>query len=109
MEKRQVVSAAVLLRREQHLASQPLGRVIHLFCCGSGDGDRSVFVKLKIERCFVALLHRALREAEPTAPNSEGNLIRAYLNNSVLRSVQSMGGCVAAKQRSPGGPKFGVK
>jgi hypothetical protein len=38
------------------------------------------------------------REAEPAAAHAEGDLICTYFNNGVLRTVQSVGGCVAAKQ-----------
>jgi hypothetical protein len=47
------------------------------------------------------MLHLRGGKAEPTAADAKGNLLRAYLNDGVLRAVQSMGGCVAAKQGSP--------
>jgi hypothetical protein len=48
-------------------------------------------------------------ELEPLAVDPEGDLIRANFDYGVVRSVETVGGCVRAEQGSPGGPEFGVK
>ena len=74
-----------------------LGCEVHLlfltaYCC------RAVLVQLKRERRMIAGGYLFWREAEPAAAHAEGDLICTYFHNCVLRTVQSVSGCVAAKQ-----------
>ena len=98
-----------LLRRVHHLACQPLGGEIHLFFSSVVDAYAAVFLEREGNGCFVAVLHLILREPEPSAANAERDLFGANFDYGVLRCVESVGGCVTAEQRRPGGPEFGVE
>jgi hypothetical protein len=92
-----------------HLACQPLGGEIHLFFSSVVEAYAAVFLEREGNGFFVAVLHLVLRELEPSAANAEGNLFSADFDYGVLRCVESVGGCVTAEQRRPGGPEFGVE
>src|SRR5487761_392386 len=89
-----------------HLPRQPLGGKVHLF----GDTvhfNRSIFLKAENGLIIVAILNHLVREAKPAASDTEGNFFCSDFNYSVVLTVESVGGGVGAKQRCPGGPKFG--
>src|SRR5271170_3721859 len=88
-----------------HLPRQPFGDKIHLF----GDTvqfNRSVFLHAEGRAMSFTVLERLVREAKPSAGDTEGNLVCADLNNCMMSAVKSVGRSVGAKQRCPGGPKF---
>ena len=92
-----------------HPARQLLRRDVHLFLRAAVQADGPIFMKRKRLRRPVAMLHRALRKAQPAATDAEGNLIRTHLDDRVVRAVQSVCGCIAAQQGCPRGPEFGVE
>ena len=55
------------------------------------------------------VLKRLVREAKPAAGDAEGNFVCADLDDCMMPAVKSVGRSVRAKQRCPGGPKFGVE
>jgi hypothetical protein len=85
------------------------GGEVHLLLRLIADGGCAVLVEVKRERRLVAGGDLVGREAEPAAAYAEGDAVCAYFYDGVLRCVESVSGCVAAKQRRPGGPKFGVE
>ena len=73
------------------------------------DAYIAVFFQREGEGSFIAVLHFGWREAEPSAAHAKCNLFSTYFNYGVLCCIQSMSGCITAKQGSPGGPEFGMK
>jgi hypothetical protein len=91
-----------------YLPRQFFGGKVHLV----GDTvqfNSSVFLKAEAGLIAVTILKRLVREAKPTAGNTEGNFVCAYLYNCMMPAVESVGCSVGAKQRCPGCPKFGVE
>src|SRR5260370_31618238 len=88
-----------------HLPRQPFGGQVHLF----GDTvqfNRSIFLHAEGGAVSFTVLKRLVREAKPTAGDTEGDLVFADLDDCVMPAVESVGCSVRAKQRCPGGPKF---
>src|SRR5580698_173515 len=88
-----------------HLPRQPFGGKVHLF----GNTiyfNLSVFLKDEGGLIPITILKRFMREAKPTASDTEGNFVCTDFNDCVMPAVESMGSSVGAKQRCPGGPKF---
>src|SRR5271155_4685929 len=91
-----------------HLPRQSFGGKVHLF--GSTvQFNRSIFPHVEGELVSFTVLKRLVREAKPAAPDPQRNLICADLNDCMMPAVQSMSRRVRAKQRCPGGPKFGME
>src|SRR5712664_333054 len=91
-----------------HLPRQPFGGKVHLF----GDTvqfNRSVFLHVEGEAVSFTVLKRLVREAKPSASDTKSNLVCADLDHCMMPAVKSVGCGVRAKQRCPGGPKFGVE
>src|ERR1700755_3524770 len=91
-----------------HLPRQPLGGKVHLF----GDTvqfNRSIFLHVEGGTMSFTVFQRLVREAKPSAGDTECNLVCADLDDCVMPAVESVGGCVRTEQGSPGGPKFGVE
>src|SRR5580704_6663773 len=91
-----------------HLPRQLFGGKVHLF----GDTvqfNSSVFLEAEAGLIAFTILKRLMREAKPAAGHTEGNFVCADFHNCVMPAVESMSRGVRAKQRCPGGPKFGVK
>src|SRR5271155_4690933 len=73
-----------------HLPRQPFGGKVHLF----GDTvqfNRSVFFHVEGEPVSFTVLKRLMREAKPSAGDTEGNLICADLNDCMVPAVKSVG------------------
>src|ERR1700733_1717797 len=90
-----------------HLPRQSFGGKVHLF----GDTvqfNSSVFLKAEAGLIAFTILKRLVREAKPAACYAEGDLVCADLDDCMMPAVESVGCGVRAKQRCPGGPKFGV-
>ena len=94
---------------KQHCMSEPLSGQIHLFFRGTGEGNSAVLVKLEGSGKAVAGFNRGVRAAKPACTDPQGNGFRRDFNDRVLWRVETMGGSIGAKQRSPGGPEFGVE
>src|SRR5271163_2316536 len=91
-----------------HLPRQPLGGKVHLF----GDTvqfNRSIFLHIEGGTTTVTQFHHLVREAKPAACDTKCNLFSPNFDYCVVRAFHSVGGGVRTKQRSPGGPKLGVK
>ena len=91
-----------------HLPRQFFGGKVHLF----GDTvqfNSSVFLEAEAGLIAFTILKRLVREAKPTACYAEGDLVCADLDYCVMPAVKSVGRGVGAKQRCPGGPKFGLR
>ena len=91
-----------------HLPRQFFGGKVHLF----GDTvqfNSSVFLEAEVGLIAFTILNRLVREAKPTACYAEGNFVCADLYYCMMPAVKSVGRGVRAKQRCPGGPKFGVE
>ena len=91
-----------------HLPRQFFGGKVHLF----GDTvqfNSSVFLKAEAGLIAFTILKRLVRKAKPAACYAEGDLVCADLDDCMMPAVESVGRGVRAKQRCPGGPKFGVE
>src|SRR6266704_2406863 len=91
-----------------HLPRQLFGGKVHLF----GDTvqfNRSIFLHVEGGMVSFTVFERLVREAKPAAGDTERDLVCADLDNCMMPAVKSVGGCVRAEQRCPGGPKFGVE
>src|SRR5580693_8861904 len=89
-----------------HLPRQPFGGKVHLF----GDTvqfNRSIFFHVEGGMAPFTILKRLVRKAKPAAAYAEGNFVCADLDHCMMPAVKSVGRSVGAKQRCPGGPKFG--
>src|SRR3977135_4352846 len=89
-----------------HLPRQPFGGQVHLF----GDTvqfNRSIFLHVEGEAVSFTVFKRLVREAKPSATDTKRNLDFADFYDCMMPAVKSVGRCVRAKQRCPGGPKFG--
>src|ERR1700722_2189282 len=83
-----------------HLPRQLFGGKVHLF----GDGiqfNSSVFLKAEVGLIAVAIFQTLVREAKPTAGYAECDFVCADFDDCVMLAVESVGGCVRAKQRGP--------
>src|SRR6266849_2334834 len=90
-----------------HLPRQPFGGKVHLF----GDTvqfNRSIFLHVEGGTMSFTVFQRLVREAKPAAAHAESNFVCADFDDCMMPAVKSMGRSVGAKQRCPGGPKFGA-
>ncbi len=91
-----------------HLPRQLFGGKVHLLRVFL-QFNRSIFFKRKRRAVSLAVFHKIVREANPTGGYAERDLVCADLDDCVMPAVESVGGCVGAKQGSPGGPEFAVE
>jgi hypothetical protein len=105
----EVVSSQLSVLRCQDFAGELFCGDVHLLLGLVVDGDGSVFVEGKGSGGFSAVLEVTRREAEPAVVHAEGDFVGTHLDYGVVGAVESVGGCVAAKQGGPGGPEFGVE
>ena len=91
-----------------HLPRQLFGGKVHLLRV-SIQFNRSIFFKRKRRAVSFIVFDEVMREAKPAAGNAERDLVGADLDDCVMPAVESVGGCVGAKQGGPGGPKFAVE
>jgi hypothetical protein len=78
-----------------HLPRQPFGGKVHLF----GDTvqfNRSIFLHAEGGAVSFTVLKRLVREAKPTAGDTEGNLVCADLDDCMMPAIKSVGGGVRA-------------
>src|SRR5258705_5176757 len=88
-----------------HLPRQPFGGKVHLF----GDTvqfNRSILLHVEGKAVSFTVFKRLVREAKPAAGDTKRHLVCADFDDCMMPAVKSVGGCVRAKQRCPGGPKF---
>lgn len=91
-----------------YLPRQTFGGKVHLF--GSFiQFNRSVLFEGKRGTIPLTVLNEVMRKVKPAVGYSKRNLVGADLDDCVVSAVKSMCRCVGAKQRCPGGPKFGVE
>ena len=91
-----------------HLPRQLFGGKVHLLGV-SIQFNRSIFFQRKRGAISLTVFNEIVREAKPTAGNAKRNLVCADLYHCMVPAVESVGGGVRAKQRRPGGPKFGTE
>src|ERR1700732_5213151 len=84
-----------------HLPRQPFGGKVHLF----GDTiqfNRSVFLHVEGGTVSITILQHLVREAKPSAGDTERNFVCTDFYYCMMPAVESMGSGVRAKQRCPG-------
>src|ERR1700733_244538 len=86
-----------------HLPCQSFSGKVHLL----GDTiqfNRPIFFQTERGTMSFAILDRLVREASPSACNSQRNFIGADFDHCMMPAVESVGSCVRAEQRCPGRP-----